>query len=530
MENKNIVANKLYNLHPDTDLPNEMNISLFPVGPPAEGLDFCNLKTQLRRHTFMPPILLKGVFLILVIFHLNNTSAQTNWQETRYGRANLDERNRSVCKVPSGSLFMAGFSADSGQTDVMNFSLSKFNSTEGITELWNSGSSDPDYAYSIATDGTYLYLAGETQAFPETNAYLIKSDTLGNILWKKSYGAGNQLGEMFKWVEYDGMGSLWICGYQSDTIGGLGNDFWLVKTDTSGQVLLSRSFGTRDNDYAQMLLNSNDGGCWVLGDSKAVNGHYDVCLTRLNAAGEVMWSQFYGDTLDDGSQSMCLTPQGDLMIFGESVPVPNAPFDFLFILADSARGHALRMRLAGGSGADAAFGGAVLQDGSCLFTGYSNSQVAGPVKLIAGTLDIFGNLSSLQSFGGTGINIGYQLLQEDENTFCITGYYTDSLGDFCLLRTDIPVSGAPFLPGGEKFSFFPNPIQAGEILQSDKDLKNYTWILHDPSGRNVQKISGGEHAGLRMPESLTEGIYLLCGTDPSGKTYNSVIYVGKTLH
>src|SRR5690606_10784819 len=98
--------------------------------------------------------------------------------------------------------------------------------------------------------------------------------------------------------------------------------------------------------------------------------------------------------------------------------------------------HNIWMRRSGGIQGDAAFSGAFISPGKYIFTGYSHSYSPGPIKLISGIIDNMGNLLEVHSFGGSGINIGYQLIPYSNNRFAITGFVSDSISDFYVLITD----------------------------------------------------------------------------------------------
>jgi len=468
------------------------------------------------------------IFLIYLFFIINNSYSQNI--EIRYGEGERDERNRSLIMIENGSLFMAGFTPPLDGSSSMNFVLSRLNAQLIPEIIWEIGTEYADFSYSLCyTDGA-IYLAGESQEFNETNALIIKSDTSGNIQWVKTLGKNNGVSEMIKSIVPDGYGHFWACGYQSDTsILGSGNDLWILKLDTAGNILIQKTFGSGENDYAQAVKPAEDGGCWVLGDTKE-QGNYDVCLYRLDAQGNEIWKRTYGDIFDDGSQDMFLTPGGDWLILGESVPSLNEPFDFLFIKVDSSNGNAHWERRGGGIHGDAAFSGAAVSDNKYLFTGYSHSYTPGPLKLITGIIDSMGNLLDVKTFGGDGLNLGYQLIPYTSNRFAITGFVSDSLPDFYVLITD---ETGTFLFNPEISyappSLYPNPVISGEILRikETEDIQNLR--LFTIQGIEIAVKFNMETLEVILPNELPQAVYLLKIYLKSGKIYSSRISVHKDL-
>lgn len=466
-------------------------------------------------------------FLIALLYLGNSLSAQPGTQY-RYGLPTLDERNRALVKSPSGSIFIAGFAEDSAQINSIDIVLSKFSENEGIQTLWKNGTSSPDYSYSITYLDGFLYLAGETSGSFETDGLLIKSDTLGEIQWIKSYGKNSLMGESLKWIEPSVEGNLLACGYVT-SLQGEGNDCWIVRLDTSGNILKSVIFGSRENDYAQALIPATDNGCWIAADTREY-GHYDVLLVRFDSSLNIIWSKIYGDTLEDGCQGMSMGKNGEILIWGESVPAPNVPFDFYLIKADSSNGDLFWQRRMGGAGADAAFSGIELSTGGYLFTGYSTSYTSEPMKLELILTDSNGNLTQHLEYGGNGINLGYHLIEESTNHYAIAGFVSDSISDHYLLR--LPLSAlsieVPEIKGN--FQPYPNPVRSGNelILPPIENWEKVHLITLQSICINLD-INYLNNSVL-IPTNLPKGLYHIQASGKSGKSYSSSILVEKDLH
>lgn len=444
-----------------------------------------------------------------------------------HGLPQEDERSRALIEIPGGTLMMAGFSTRNGQGS--EFILSRKRQGQHPEIIGSVGTTDPDFAYDLCYQNGYIYMVGESQSLNETDALFTQWDTLGNVVRTLRIGAGDGKGQMFKSISADGYGNFWIAGYQSDTMGGNGNDFWLVKMDTAGNLIYQTTFGSRENDYAQAVLTSQDGGCWVSGDSKET-GDYDVHLYRFDNQGVIKWMQSFGDAYDDGAQGLSLLENGDLLITGESVPALNAPFDFLFIRLDSANGNATWLRRAGGSGGDAAFESTSGYGGDILFCGYSNSYTPGPVKIIFGKLDAAGNLLYTEDHGGLGINLGYDIIQMQNGQTAIAGFATDTLSDCFMLISDIFTGRATSMKTAfQTLKMYPNPACAGDLVtlslqEQVQDLKLFTI-----EGKEIFEVKHPDNLEFALPEHLSDAPYHIVATGYSGKIYSSWIYVHKHL-
>jgi len=102
-------------------------------------------------------------------------------------------------------------------------------------------------------------------------------------------------------------GGYAFVGVTNYDIAGDTMDIWLVKTDPSGQVTWQRNFGTGQflGDEGFDVKQTADGGFIVVGSCSQGGthpGYVDsrLCLLRIGAEGNLVWSKNYGTMLYDG--------------------------------------------------------------------------------------------------------------------------------------------------------------------------------------------------------------------------------------
>jgi len=183
----------------------------------------------------------------------------------------------------------------------------------GLTLNWVQQTNDQGY---IIVSSNYVYSSGNA------DIYLIKTNSLGDTLWTKSYGGSGQ--------EYGNAGQQTIdggyivTGYTT-TFGSGGKDIYLVKTDSTGSVLWSKTFGGTGDDYAKSIIQTVDGGYILLGSTNSFGaGNYDYYLIKTNSTGDLQWSYTYGGiSFDYGFSVSSVGNNGFIMAGYSNVPVIN---------------------------------------------------------------------------------------------------------------------------------------------------------------------------------------------------------------
>ena len=160
----------------------------------------------------------------------------------------------------------------------------------------------------------YSYGAGQS------DAWLIKTDSLGNIQWAKTYG-----GEDYDFV-YD-MAETQDHGYfitgMTQSFGNGNADAWFIRIDSLGDTLWTKTYGDTGYEYAVSGIQTADAGYIACG-YKMTNWIYDLWIIKLDSLGNQMWTKLLGHSDHDYGQSIRQTPDlgyicaGDYYIAGSS--------------------------------------------------------------------------------------------------------------------------------------------------------------------------------------------------------------------
>jgi len=111
----------------------------------------------------------------------------------------------------------------------------------------------------------------------------------------------------------------------TDSYGAGGEDAYVVKFDTNGNLAWAQTLGGTGFDRFVAMVNSHDGGVVAAGYTSSYGaGHYDVYAAKFDANGNVKWTRTVGDTTDNFGYSILATTDSGYLIGGSSGTVNSA--------------------------------------------------------------------------------------------------------------------------------------------------------------------------------------------------------------
>ncbi len=305
-----------------------------------------------------------------------NSQGDTLWTRT-YGGSNYDEA-WSVQQTADGGYIVAGFTQSFGVSG--DFYLVKTNSSGDTlwTRTYGGGNWDGAYSVRQTADGGYI-VAGSTCSFGAgtpsfNNFYLVRTNSQGDTLWTRTYGGS--YGDVAWSVQETAGGGYIMAGITYSFGAGLG-DCYLVKTNTQGDTLWTRTYGGSSDDQAYSVDQTADGGYIVAGDTRSFGaGEQDFYLVKTNSQGDTLWTRTYGGGNWDGAYSVRQTADGGYILAGYTESFGAGDYD-LYLVKTNSQGDTVWTRTYGGSGDDGAYSVQQAADGGCIVAGWTDSFGAG---------------------------------------------------------------------------------------------------------------------------------------------------------
>jgi len=165
------------------------------------------------------------------------------------------------------------------------------------------------------TDGGYV-IVGNIGYTDTLHMYLVKTDASGNKLWDRVLGGTGWSGGQCVQQTTDG-GYILVGVTNVDADGR--EAVWLVKTDSSGNPVWSRTFGGGSENVGYWVQQTADGGYVIAGqvDSRGA-GSPGVWLIKTDALGNRLWSRTPSGHAGDRGRCVQQTADGGYVVAGNT--------------------------------------------------------------------------------------------------------------------------------------------------------------------------------------------------------------------
>lgn len=438
----------------------------------------------------------------------------------------LNEDGFAGCVTSDGGYAVLGstFSYGAGDYDLYLLRLDSAGDT-----LWSAtyGGPDTDQGFDIqqTADGGFI-LAGKTRSFGagDADVYLVKTDFLGGEIWTRTFG---DTGRDEGWSVRQTSDLGYIIAGKTNSRGAGADDFYLIKTDSAGDSLWSRTFGGANGESATAVRATLDGGYIVFGTTGSFgSGYSSMYAVKTDAGGDSLWTAAYGGDKSDLGQAVELTPDGGFIFAGATASY-GAGYSDMYLVKTDPSGAPEWERFYGGAEDDRAYSVQVAPDGGFLVAGRTQSYGAGQYDMYAVRTDPVGLPNWSETYGGVKSDYSRMALTHPDG-FVLVGYtYSFSAGGsdafLVKLRDTQATWVADFddlLPRNfELAQNYPNPFNLSTLIEFGVDRR-------DDFALTVYNILGQEVRRWRLG-SLPSGTHAVTwdGLDESGREVSSGVYL-----
>jgi hypothetical protein len=317
----------------------------------------------------------KQVYLIRT-----EANGDTLWTKV-FGGSGL-EQCLSVQQTTDGGYVMSGTTTSYGKT--YQAYLIKTKPDGSLSWFKTYGGNDWENCPSVqqTTDGGYI-LARWTYSYGagDADVYLVKTDSLGNLRWFKTYGGSHE--DMAFHVEQTTEGEYIIVG-NSKSFGPAVSNVYLIKTNPQGDTLWTRtycpfSYGW-NADYAYSCQQTSDGGYIISGVS--VTDTNRAYLIKTDPNGDTLWIRLFTKGLSSDGHSIRQTSDGGYIVAGSAMSPRSDYENDVYVIKLDPNGDTLWTRTYGDIGGDVAETVIQAADGSFMMVGCTSSCGDTPLDVL----------------------------------------------------------------------------------------------------------------------------------------------------
>lgn len=473
-------------------------------------------------------LLIAGMFLAFPAV------AYAGW--TRIYGGDADDGGYCVRQTSDGGYIVSGYSYSSNSLWILK-------TDEYGDTLWTRDSVDwrigKGYSVAETSDGGWI-VTGYVAPFRDGkhHLYLIKLDSDGQVLWTR--GDWEWINEPVGGVGYsvrqtsdDG---YIIAGATSPLFGEI-EDLWLIKTDSAGDTLWTRIYGAEGPDCGCSVREVSDGGYVIAGYTST---DWSLWLLRTDENGDIVWtSGLEGWWLGKG-YSVTETSDGGWIVTGYVEPFDDAKHHLIVARMDS-DGDTLWTRMEQGWFPNGAGGvGRSVRpttDGNFILTGYTSEwkDVINDLFLIK--MNPEGDTLWTRIYGGEAEDMGNSVDQTSDGGYIVAGE-TKSFGagnyDIWLLRTD---SEGDTLTGiresvidlASNWNVL-SPVGREIVLRYGDYPHGFHASVFDASGRKVDELyASGPSGTITWPATPvthhSPGVYFIKAASPGPVSVRKVVLI-----
>jgi hypothetical protein len=278
---------------------------------------------------------------------------------------------------------------------------------------WDNG-----YSVQQTTDGGYI-IAGSTSTNSSGvgNVYLIKTNSNGDTLWTKSYGGWDE--DYGICVQQTTDGGFVITG-GSESFGAGSRDVYLIKTAANGDTLWTKTYGGWNSDDGYSIRQTTDGGYVIVGLTSSFGGITNVYLIKTDANGNPLWSKAYGGNSNEEGNSVQQTNDGGFIIAGSTESFGVGNYD-VYLIKTNSNGDTLWTKTYGGIYDDHGYSVQQTTDNGYIVVGVTESFGGGSQDIYLVKTNNLGDVIWTKTYGDTLVDWGDNVQQTTDGGYIIVG-------------------------------------------------------------------------------------------------------------
>jgi hypothetical protein len=419
------------------------------------------------------------------------------WART-YGEEGYDGGS-CVYQTDDGGYIVLGHGTFSGAKKMWLLKTDTLGDT-----LWTKSyyPSEGYHRMQITSDGGYI-IVGRTSVEEIFYPWLFKTDADGDTIWTRTYQDDWRL-NMGNWVEETDDGGYIVAGQSEYPM----NIAWFLKTNEDGDLLWIRKYSDRSRCYC--VRQTSDGGYVFLAGIYSTSA---IWLLKTDSQGDSVWARTYPGDEEAGvyPKTVEQTPDGGYVIVGMHS-------DDVWLIKTDSEGDTLWTRTIGGAEIDWAEYGEMTSDGGYVIIGRTESFGAGETDLWLIKTDENGDTLWTVTYGGASWDRGNHVRQTSDGGYIITGT-TRSFGagaeDLWLIKTEADGDTLALTekPAAVSLDWHVTSVGSRIVLRYSDRPQGFYAAIFNASGEKVDELHSTTESGTIVWPSergvIPQGVYFI---------------------
>ncbi|MFW6072389.1 MAG: hypothetical protein ACOC6U_02690 [Thermoplasmatota archaeon] len=274
-----------------------------------------------------------------------------------------------------------------------------------------------------------LILVFSTINFPTTRA-----STQNRVEWEKTFG-GDDKESAYQIIQTDDGGYL-VIG-DTESYGAGKEDFWILKLSAKGSIEWNKTYGGEGYEEPDYAIQTTDGGYAVGGHTTSYSdGSKDGWIIKIDSNGELQWDKHYGGAGNEVFHFIDQTENGDYIVLGYTSSFGDQ--DKMWYLKLDKNGEIHQNKTFGGD-----LGGfndaTKTKDGRFVLTGWYEKEGDDTYNAFLVKINSSGEVEWTKTYSDSSDYVATSVIQTSDKGYAISGRVKKSENNednFMLIKTD----------------------------------------------------------------------------------------------
>ncbi len=236
----------------------------------------------------------------------------------------------SIAPASDGGFVITGGtkSVSLGEEDLFLFKIDAAGDSLWFKSYGTAGN-DPGYGINSTPDGGFIV----SGLYNWSDAWLLKTDADGDTVWTKTFGGADYDEANFP-IQTADHGYI-FCG-STGSMGAGDLDAYVVKTDSAGNLIWQKTYGGSGYDEGRKIVSKPGGGYMILANTDSqISGEFNYFIVSANENGDTVWTKKIGTTGgEDRAYDILNISQSEYIIAGSTFDAVNLGEAALTIVND----------------------------------------------------------------------------------------------------------------------------------------------------------------------------------------------------